>query len=396
MRKILFSLSLCLFTACQPQQEVSEGLDLPSKSYPQRVITLSPHLTELVYSLGAEDKLVATVEYSDFPKAAESLPRIGNAFQLDWEALTALKPDLIIAWEGGNPETILTKLEQQGFKVLRLENAGLIDLPIQLEGLSQVLTGHSTVSRGSDYLKGLERLRKEFSNKERVNVFYQISAEPIYTVNNKHTISDMLELCGGTNVFESLGKISAPVTPEAVVGMKPDVILTTTFTHDDVASLWSGVFQAEDIISVPADEVTRASLRMLQGTKNICEALDEWRQRDKYKALVQKYIDVTREAAAKESKGKLTELNTQFLANEFDGEKLVSIHIWNYESRKENKLIYSYISQVYKSEAVTKPLIKIANEINIREYDKNILALYFERKPNQSLGRLSYKLVFEK
>lgn len=277
MRKILFSLSLCLFTACQPQQEVSEGLDLPSKSYPQRVITLSPHLTELVYSLGAEDKLVATVEYSDFPKAAESLPRIGNAFQLDWEALTALKPDLIIAWEGGNPETILTKLEQQGFKVLRLENAGLIDLPIQLEELSQVLTGHSTVSRGSDYLKGLERLRKEFSNKERVNVFYQISAEPIYTVNNKHTISDMLELCGGTNVFESLGKISAPVTPEAVVGMKPDVILTTTFTHDDVASLWSGVFQAEDIISVPADEVTRASLRMLQGTRNICEALDEWR-----------------------------------------------------------------------------------------------------------------------
>jgi len=183
----------------------------------------------------------------------------------------------VIAWQGGNPEGMLAKLEQQGFTVLRLENAKLFDVPIQLEELSQVLTGRSTVSRGSDYLKGLEGLRKGFSSKEKVKVFYQISAEPIYTVDNKHTISEMLELCGGVNVYDSKGKTSAPVTPEAVVGMRPDVILTSAFDRDAVVEQWDGVLESENILAVNSDEVTRASLRMLQGTQNICTVVDRWR-----------------------------------------------------------------------------------------------------------------------
>lgn len=276
--------SLLLFSACQPELDQSQT-DKPTNAqeYPQRIITLSPHLTELVYSIGAQDKLVATVEYSDFPEAANDIPRIGNAFQLDWEKVTALRPDLIIAWQGGNPDAMLDKLEEQGFTVLRLENAGLYALPEQVRALSLRLTGKFESDVAKQYHASLDALKNQYANKARLRVFYQISSEPIYTVDGTHVISDMLELCGAENVFENLGKTSAPVTPEAVVGVKPDVILTTTFTYKDVVRQWDGMFVSDNILSVPADEVTRASLRMLQGTENVCEVLDLWRQNNQKK-----------------------------------------------------------------------------------------------------------------
>ena len=278
LKKYYFIFLAIFLVACQPQKEDSKNLKDLAALYPQRIVTLSPHLTELIYSLGAEDRLVATVEYSDYPKEAESIQRIGNAFQLDWEALTTLKPDLIIAWQGGNPEAMLTKLEQHGFNVLRLENAKLYELPTQLEQLASRLGSDKVAEQLSEsYLNQLNILKQSYADKRKVKVFYQISAQPIYTIDAQHTISEILRICGAENIFPELGKTSAPVTPEAVVGANPDVILTTTFTYDNVVEQWAGIFLVENIMAVPADEVTRASLRMAQGTKNICEALDEWR-----------------------------------------------------------------------------------------------------------------------
>jgi iron complex transport system substrate-binding protein len=68
----------------------------------QRIVTLAPHLAELAYAAGAGDRLVGTVHWTDYPPAAAALPRIGDAFRLDLEALAVLSPDLILAWRGGN------------------------------------------------------------------------------------------------------------------------------------------------------------------------------------------------------------------------------------------------------------------------------------------------------
>ncbi len=278
MKKILLSLILCLTIGCQPEAENTESNTRASTEYPQRIVTLSPHLTELIFSLGAESRLVATVEYSDYPEAAKKIPRIGNAFQLDWEALTALNPDLVIAWQGGNPDALLDQLEQKGFTLMRLQNAELFDLPQQIRLLAKRLG----ITAGTDdlaqsYLKDLHDLKQSYAAKSRHKVFYQISAEPIYTVDGTHTISDMLELCGGVNVIESLGKISAPVSPEAVLAAAPEVIMTTSASYAAVVKNWDGVFPSENIVAISGDEVSRASLRMAAGVRNICTVLDEWR-----------------------------------------------------------------------------------------------------------------------
>ena len=83
------------------------GLRVELESSPERIVSLSPHLTELLFSLGVGEKIVATVEHSDYPPAAQEIPRLGDAFSLSVEAIIDLSPDLILAWStGGNQRTL--------------------------------------------------------------------------------------------------------------------------------------------------------------------------------------------------------------------------------------------------------------------------------------------------
>lgn len=270
-------------SACSSDRQIESqpsSISDSSLKKPARIVTLAPHLTELVYSLGVEDRLVGTVQYSDYPEAAKKIPRVGDAFQIDWERLTELDPDLVIVWRNGNPQQVIDELRAKAYQVLALENASLFNLPEQLIELAEYVGSKETaISLGQSYSVGLKKLEEEYSSKKTARVFYQISPEPLYTVDGAHVISEMLKVCGAENVFSNLGSIAAPVSVEAVLAANPDVILTTNEMHDSVVEKWSGLsaIRPENILSVSPDEVARASLRMLQGTKNICEALDEWR-----------------------------------------------------------------------------------------------------------------------
>jgi len=173
---VLISLSAChssekTLNSNQDQSKIDSKNELIIQ-LPQRIITLSPHLTELVYSLNQEHRLIATVAYSDYPEAAKQIPRIGNAFQIDWEKLIELEPDLVIGWQNGNPESILKKIENLEIKLLRLENAKLFALPEQLNRLSKALNGEPADNIGDEYLQGLFKLKEAYAKKKNINVFY--------------------------------------------------------------------------------------------------------------------------------------------------------------------------------------------------------------------------------
>ena len=247
-----------------------------------RIITLAPHLTELLYSLGLEKNIIATVEFSDYPAEAKSIPRIGDAFRIDWEKLAQLKPDLILAWQGGNPQSLMNELQRRKYHVVKFSNASLYELPEQIKELGKLFKV-PTAGIAQEYSVGLEKLAGTYANRQAVNVFYQISAQPIYSIGSEHTISEMLQVCGARNVFSQHPVLSSPLSPEAVVAAMPDVVLTSSFAFDGVSEAWSnfGSIKQENILKVSGDEVSRASLRMLQGVKDICETLDGWRQKNK-------------------------------------------------------------------------------------------------------------------
>jgi len=278
--KLLF---LVLVIACSPDKSNdSESLhkseEHPDKTY-QRIVTLSPHLAEWVYSLNADSRLVATVEYSDYPDAAKSIPRIGNAFQIDYEALAALQPDIILAWEGGNPEKIITRLEEQGYKLIRIPNAELFQLEKQVNQLAEILeVTEIATQKGKEYMENLLQLKNQFSELSPINIFYQISTQPIFTIAGNHNISEMLTICGGSNIFRDVDNLSAPINPESILANNPDVILTTKDIHQEVIEQWDGLIDEKNILAISADEVVRSTFRMAEGAENICQALDQWRQ----------------------------------------------------------------------------------------------------------------------
>ncbi len=169
---------------------------------PPRIVTLSPHLAEMVYAAGAGDRLVGSVAYTDYPPPARDLPLVGDAFGVDAERLVALSPDLVLAWEGGNPALVIQRVRGLGIDVVALPATGLDDVPEQLERIG-VLAGTPQAAReaAGRYRATIERLRQAYRDAPELRVFYQISETPLYTVGRRHPITELLALCGGRNVF---------------------------------------------------------------------------------------------------------------------------------------------------------------------------------------------------
>ena len=272
-------LGFSLFSCQQNDSNTSTNIPSGKIETTHRIITLAPHLTELLFSIGVGDRIIATVEYSDYPEPAKDIPRIGDAFRIDWEKLAQLDPDLILVWEGGNPKNVIDELQRRNYRVVKYANASLFNLADQIQELGELLNV-PTVAIAQEYSQGLKVLTEIYAKKQAVDVFYQISAQPIYSIGSAHTISEMLQVCGARNVFSNSAKLPSPLSPEAVIGANPDVVLTSNFSYEEVRNTWNklGIIKQKNILKVPGDEVSRASLRMLQGVKNICEELDEWRQ----------------------------------------------------------------------------------------------------------------------
>ena len=248
----------------------------------QRIVTLAPHLAELVHAAGAGEQLVGTVEWTDYPPAAAALPRIGDAFRLDLEALAALAPDLVLAWKGGNPDHLLEQLEQRGYRVVALAPQRLDDIGAHLLEIGH-LAGTVAPARAAAtrYREGLEALRAAQAGKPALRVFWQVSWRPLYTVGGRQLISEVIALCGGQNIFAELGELAPAVGMEAVIARDPEVILTADVQRADLAewSRWSSVTAVArgHLYAVDGDLVVRASPRILEGTRQVCERLDRAR-----------------------------------------------------------------------------------------------------------------------
>jgi len=192
----------------------------------RRVISLSPHITELIYAAGGDKKIIAAVDFSNYPQQAKALPRVGSGYQLDVEGIVALKPDLIIAWRSGNSRGQLEQLENLGLKVYYSEPEKLVDIAENLRDFGKLLASSPGANKKADkFLLGIEQLKDKYKNAKKVSVFYQVWNQPIFTINRQHIISHIIELCGGENIFKELNVIFPQVDIESVIRQNQDVII---------------------------------------------------------------------------------------------------------------------------------------------------------------------------
>lgn len=270
--KYFFLALLIMLTACEPSKErISEPLEISDL----RLVTLAPHLAELVVSAGAEQFLVGVSAYSDFPKSVASLPVVSDGFRIDAEALLAARPTLVLAWGGGGQQSSLTLLDELGIPYEVIDAQRLDDIAPAIRKIGEIAGTESIAQAASfEFEKALTRLTYEG---ESVSVFYQIGSAPLYTVNHDHYISDVIALCGGNNIFAEIKTRVPVVSLESVVIRNPDVILGVENGSEE-KNIWADfqtmtVNNADTSLPLPADIVSRPSTRLAAGAVAVCEAL---------------------------------------------------------------------------------------------------------------------------
>jgi iron complex transport system substrate-binding protein len=238
-----------------------------------RIVSLAPHLTELVYAAGGGARMVGAVEYSDFPSPARELPRVGSDAHISLEAVLALRPDLIVAWPNPGSVRAIDRLGELGLPVFRSEPRELEDIATTLERIG-VLAGTTTQAQRAAHAFRARKadLQRRYAGRPKVRVFYQVWDRPLLTVNGAHVISKVIALCGGENVFAALPLIAPEVDAEAVLRAAPDVIITSR--PDAQAPGW---LPGTRLFVVPADLIQRHTPRLLDGAERVCRALEEAR-----------------------------------------------------------------------------------------------------------------------
>lgn len=259
----------------------------------KRIVSLAPHLTELLFAVGAGPQIVGADEYSDHPPPARAIPRIGRAGALDVERIVALKPELVLAWGSGNTAGQVAQLRRFGLIVYVSEPRTLADVPKNLRDLGE-LSGRAEFGQRAAvaFERGLDELRKTYDGREPIDVFYQIWHEPLMTVNRDHSISAVIRLCGGRNVFDELSTLAPTVNREAVLRADPQLIIGSgsDATRPQWLDDWRRwpqlqAVKAQALVDIPPDLMQRPTPRMLDGARRVCQAIDEVRQRRQEKRL---------------------------------------------------------------------------------------------------------------
>lgn len=251
----------------------------------QRIVSLAPHLTELAFTAGAGDRIVATVEYSNHPGAARNIPRIGDAFRVDLERLVALRPDAVLVWESGTPAPTVERIRALHLPVVSFQTQRLEHVATVLRALGR-LAGTSEIAEraASDYERRIQELRDLYRDRTPVRVFIEVDDRPLYTVNGRQIISEIVELCGGRNVFADLNELAPAIGIEAVIAANPQAIISTDDTVPDAAATWQRWRHIEavrtgNVYTLRSDDIARATTRLTVAAESVCRTLDTARQR---------------------------------------------------------------------------------------------------------------------
>ncbi len=248
----------------------------------QRIISLSPNTTEILFHIGAGEKIVGADEYSNYPKQANDILRVNNHAAANYELILSLKPDVVIAWQSGNGEKIISRIRELGIPVFVVETGNLQDIPYLYRRLGQ-LSGYEKQShlQAEKFSTDLNQLRKAYSSKEAIRLFYQIWNEPLMTLNGDHMVTDIIELCGGVNIFSDAAALVPYVNIESVLAADPQVIITGGKSKSDLldSGFWDkwpslSAVKNQHLYAIPSDLLQRHSDRILEGTGLMCEYID--------------------------------------------------------------------------------------------------------------------------
>lgn len=254
----------------------------------QRIVALAPHIVEMLYDIGAGDRIVATVEYANHPEAAKAIPRIGGHAGISIEKLVSYQPDLILFWQGGNQAQDLAKMRALGLNVQLSEPKALADVAKELIMLGKLTGQEKTAQQKADqFMAKLTGIEAQYRDKPSLSVFYQLWSTPLMTINQDSWINQLITSCNAKNVFADAAAKTPQVSIENVLVAMPEVIVIPDASsakgskQPDVGwQQWPQIpaVKKQQIIHTNGDVMHRFSRNMLTGLADMCLQLDNFRE----------------------------------------------------------------------------------------------------------------------
>ena len=253
----------------------------------QRIVSLAPHVTEMLFEAGGGDRIVGTVNYSDYPPAARSIPRVGDNRLVDIERVLSLKPDLLVVWRHNASSRQMEQLRKLGIPLYYSDPHKLDDIPESLLRLGQLMGTEQQAGRNAaEYRRKIAGLAARYRDRPVVRVFYQVWDRPLYTLNDNHIVSDAIRICGGLNIFARLATTAPSITPEAVMQENPEAIVSGDRRDQAVSGIemWKQygnmlAVRRGNLFAISGDLINRSGPRIIDGAAEMCERLEEARKR---------------------------------------------------------------------------------------------------------------------
>lgn len=258
----------------------------PAVSTPTRIVSLAPNLTELLYALGLEEAIAGVTLDSDYPAAAAAKPQVGTFWQPNIEAVVALKPDLVVALDFQQQQSVVQRLERLGYRCLMADIWTVDDFMRAVGTMGQATGRRPQAEALVARLRGdIQRLQNAIAGRTRPRVLWVVQREPLRVAGRDTFVNELIELAGGENAIGPTLHKYPPIGAEQVIACGAEVIIEPAMVESDFArqretalaywSRWPHVpaVAAGRIYVIDGDLVSRLSPRLYQGLETIAQCL---------------------------------------------------------------------------------------------------------------------------
>jgi iron complex transport system substrate-binding protein len=252
---------------------------------PKRIVAFAPSITELLFFLEVQDRVVGVTEYSDYPPEAKLKPKIGSYININMEKVLSLRPDLVIVTKDGNPPHVVESLEQAKIPVYVINPRTLDEIIETLKKLSKLLGASERVEKKiTELTDRIERVTSKIKWHIPPKVFLQINTRPVMTVGRYTLHNDIIRRAGGINIFYDSETPYPRISVEEVVKRSPDVIFISSMERSGEFheakkewEKWKGVPAVKNnhIFMLNSDLIDRATPRAVDALERINLILSE-------------------------------------------------------------------------------------------------------------------------
>lgn len=276
---LLFALFYLWLLPAHAQWQVQDGIGhTVTLQHPLRkIVSLAPHTTELLYSAGAGSKIVGVTQENDYPAPIQQVAKVGAYNQINLEAIVALKPDLIVAWQDGGQQQIIEQFKKMGMAVFVSQPLELSDIATEIHALG-VLNGTPNIAKQNTYpFRAYVQEKQHQPITANINSAFLVGLQPIYAISNHSFLGKMMQTCGAHNVFGHFTMPAIALNHEALLQQPLEIVFVS---GEQSLPQWQQLYahstKRPEIYPIDAD--LRPSLRIKSSLEQMCLIIETKRR----------------------------------------------------------------------------------------------------------------------